>query len=132
VDVIATHSRALGRVFQRIAARILVSIGPVPSDVVAAGAGVPAEVRSRLMQGLQALRVGSLEFSVVRRGHFDLFAMLRRHVSEVGKQHPPLSHPARLDDQPRSPSRPVGFGAILDGVCTLANSYSSANDTSVT
>jgi len=86
VDVIATHSRALRYVFERMPARILVSIGPVPSDVMAAGVGVPADVRQRIMRGMRAMRVRSFEFGPVREGHLDLFGMLRRHACDAGER----------------------------------------------
>ncbi len=84
VDVIATHSRALRYVFERTPARILVSIGPVPSDVIAAGVDVPANVRQRLARGMRALRIQSFEFAPVGEGHLDLFGMLRRHAWDAG------------------------------------------------
>jgi ABC-type phosphate/phosphonate transport system substrate-binding protein len=84
VDVIATHSRALRHVFDLMPARILVSIGPVPSDVVVAGAGIPDDVRRRLVRGLRAMRVQSLELGPVRDGHLDLFGMLRRNAGDGG------------------------------------------------
>lgn len=82
VDVIATHSQALRQVFERAPVRALVSIGPVPSDVVAAGVGVPATVRERLTRGLTSARLDFIEVAPAREGHLDLFGMLRRHASD--------------------------------------------------
>jgi len=95
VDVIATHSRALGYVFDRTSARILASIGPVPSDVVVAGVDVPGDVRRRLVHGMAAMRVGAFELGRIREGHLDLFGILRRHAFDVGEHAlPPRAEPA--------------------------------------
>jgi hypothetical protein len=95
VDIIATHSQALRRVFERAPVRALVSIGPVPSDVVAAGVGVPAAVRDRLAHGLTSTRLDFIEIGSAREGHLDLFGMLLRHAAGLdGHVTPP--EPARL------------------------------------
>jgi hypothetical protein len=93
VDVGALHSRALRHVFDRMAARVLVSIGPVPADVVVAGPGVPAAICEGLVRGLHSTRVGPLHFGYARDGHLDLFGMLHRHASTLEDR----SLPARAE-----------------------------------
>jgi ABC-type phosphate/phosphonate transport system substrate-binding protein len=84
VDVIATHSGALPRVFEATLARLVVSIGPVPSDVLVAGVGVPAGAREHLVQGLRAAPLGNFEFGRASSGHLDLLESLRRHAFDGG------------------------------------------------
>ncbi|HEY3817683.1 MAG TPA: PhnD/SsuA/transferrin family substrate-binding protein [Polyangiaceae bacterium] len=84
VDVVATHSRAMRSIFDRTAARVLATIGPVPSDVMVAGTCVPAAVREHLVRQLRATRVGAVELGHAREGHLDLFGMLRRHAWDLG------------------------------------------------
>jgi len=84
VDVVATHSGAMKRVFGRTAARLLVSVGPVPADVIVAGVGVPGRVCECLVRGLGATRFGRFEFGYARDGHLGLFGMLHEHAFDLG------------------------------------------------
>jgi ABC-type phosphate/phosphonate transport system substrate-binding protein len=81
VDVIATDSRRLEAVLARTPARVLASVGPVPSDLLVAGSAVPSTLREQLARGLESLGAGDASFERVRHGHLDLFEMLGRHAS---------------------------------------------------
>lgn len=81
VDVIATHTRALRRVFELGPARLLASIGPLPSDMLVAGRGVPSAIRARLLRGLHSLSIGPYALGHVPEGHLDLYGALYRSAS---------------------------------------------------
>lgn len=87
VDVVATHSGRVLSVLREGVSRLLVSIGPIPHDVVLAGTGVGALERELLARGL--LAVGAthrFRFLPAPRAHFDLFEVLRgeaRHHADV-------------------------------------------------
>jgi hypothetical protein len=76
VDAIATDSRRLGAVLERARVRVLASVGPLPSDVLVAGAQVPLGIRERIARGMRGLSVGPIAFDPVSDGHLDLFELL--------------------------------------------------------
>jgi hypothetical protein len=76
VDAIATHSGRLGAILERTLARVLVTLGPLPTDVLIAGAAVPLTVREGLVRGMHGLRVAGTAFACAREGHLDVFALL--------------------------------------------------------
>ena len=77
VDVVATHSGRVRPILERCPARLLASIGPIPSDLVVAGPRVPAGVREALAHGLRSLDAGCFRLGAVRPAHLDLVDRLR-------------------------------------------------------
>ena len=78
VDAIATDSRRLGAILERTRARVLASIGPLPSDLLVAGCEVPLSVREGLTRGMHGLWVAGTTFARARDGHLDVFDLLGR------------------------------------------------------
>jgi hypothetical protein len=78
VDAIATDSRRLGAILERTRARVLASIGPLPSDLLVAGCAVPLAVREGLTRGMHGLWVAGIAFARAREGHLDVFDLLGR------------------------------------------------------
>jgi ABC-type phosphate/phosphonate transport system substrate-binding protein len=78
VDAIATDSRRLGAILERTRARVLASIGPLPTDLLVAGCAVPLAVREGLSRGMHGLWVAETTFARARAGHLDLFELLGR------------------------------------------------------
>jgi hypothetical protein len=81
VDAIATDSRRLGAILERTRARVLASIGPLPSDLLVAGCALPLPIREALTRGLHGLRVAGTTFARARAGHLDVFELLGRRGS---------------------------------------------------
>jgi ABC-type phosphate/phosphonate transport system substrate-binding protein len=85
-DVIATDSRRVRAVLARAPARLLASVGPVPSDVLVAGPALSVGILEPLARELCSLRIGCVAFEPVRDGHFDLYELLRRHASDASQR----------------------------------------------
>jgi len=81
VDAVATDSRRLGAILQQMRARVLASIGPLPSDLLVAGCGVPLAVQEGLTLGMHGLWVAGTTFVRAREGHLDVFELLGRGTS---------------------------------------------------
>jgi hypothetical protein len=96
VDAIATDSRRLGMVFERTRARVLASIGPLPSDLLVAGPAVPLAARERLVRGMHCLHVAGTTFTRAQRGHLDVFELLGRPGAAKPAGLLPLPSPSLL------------------------------------
>jgi hypothetical protein len=81
VDAVATDSRRLGALLEQTRARVLASIGPLPSDLLVAGCAVPLAVREGLTRGMHGLWVAGTTFARARNGHLDVFELLGRGAS---------------------------------------------------
>ena len=77
VDVAASHSGRLLEVLRGSRARILTSIGPIPADMLVASTGLGVDMREAIALALNSTTLGPVTFEPPRRGHLDVFDLLR-------------------------------------------------------
>jgi hypothetical protein len=94
VDAIATDTRRLPVILERTGGRVLVSIGPLPTDLLVAGAGLPVAACEGLIRGMHHLSVAGTAFTRAREGHLDVFELLGRGGGARLPAVPALSSPS--------------------------------------
>jgi ABC-type phosphate/phosphonate transport system substrate-binding protein len=80
VDLVATHAVHAEALTFTTGARILVSIGPIPSDVIVAGTEMPPAVREALAEGLSGMR----GFARAKGTHLRIFDVLSPQTEGSG------------------------------------------------